>query len=130
MLSKKSPQRNCGIEIWKERIQENGFLNQDCVLASDLESIFLGAPSENPFSTASARLGPRAMSPFPPLSGGLCCKTIFSTPARKIDSRSRSQPQHRFKSGRSRIRLFQIPIPQTSVGDFCNTIGGKADVFA
>src|SRR5262245_34464896 len=57
----------------------------------------------------------------------LCCKTIFSTPARKIDSRSCSQPQHRFKSARSRIRLFQIPIPQTWIGDFCNTIPPAAD---
>src|SRR5262245_16244343 len=59
--------------------------------------------------------------------GRLCCKTIFSTPARKIDSRSCSQPQHRFKSARSRIRLFQIPIPQIWIGDFCNTIAPKAD---
>ena len=29
------------IRIWKKRIQKNGFLNQDCVLAPDLESIFL-----------------------------------------------------------------------------------------
>jgi hypothetical protein len=33
------------------------------------------------------------------------------------------EAQHRFKSACNRIRLFQIPIPQTSVGDFCNTIG-------
>ena len=55
--------------------------------------------------------------------GRFCCKTILSAPARKIDSRSRSKAQHRFKSVCNRIRLFQIPIPQTSVGDFCNKIG-------
>src|SRR5262249_29593970 len=41
-------------------------------------------------------------------SGKLCSKTILSTPERKIDSRSRSQPQHGSKNACSRIRLFQI----------------------
>src|SRR4029450_12106777 len=56
-------------------------------------------------------------------SGRFCYKTILRTPTRKIDSRSRSKAQHRFKSACSRIRLFQIQIPQTSVGDICNKIG-------
>src|SRR5215475_229085 len=55
--------------------------------------------------------------------GRFCCKTILSAPTGKMDSRSSSKAQYRFKSGCGRIRLFQIPIPQTSVGDFCNKIG-------
>ena len=58
--------------------------------------------------------------------GPICCKTILSAPTRKIDSRSSSKAQYRFKSGCSRIRLFQIPIPQTSVGDFCNTKSARS----
>jgi hypothetical protein len=43
-----------------------------------------------------------------PLSAGFCCKTIFRTPARNIDSRSRCQPQHRFKSARRWIDYFKF----------------------
>ena len=59
-------------------------------------------------------------------SGGIVLQNYFSTPARKIDSRSYSQPQHRFKSARSRIR--SNPIPQSWIGDFCNKIGCEAVV--
>src|SRR5712691_3368603 len=39
MLSKKSPRKSCGIGIRNNRIEANGFLNQRCALAPDLESI-------------------------------------------------------------------------------------------
>src|SRR5262249_58086581 len=52
----------------------------------------------------------------------LCCKTIFRIRARKIDSRSRVNAQHRFKSSFAPIRLLRISIPQLLRGDFCNTI--------
>ena len=39
MLSKKSPRTSCRIEIRNNRIGANGFLNQRCALAPDLESI-------------------------------------------------------------------------------------------
>src|SRR5262245_36380446 len=39
MLSKKSPQTSCRIRIRNDRIGANGFLNQRCALAPDLESI-------------------------------------------------------------------------------------------
>ena len=39
MLLKKSPRRSRGIGIRNNRIGENGYLNQRCVLAPDLESI-------------------------------------------------------------------------------------------
>src|SRR5262249_15055768 len=58
----------------------------------------------------------------------LCCKTIFRIRARKIDSRSRVNAQHRFKNSFAPIRLLRISIPQLLRGDFCNTIGGTADM--
>jgi hypothetical protein len=39
MLSKKSPRTSCRIRIRNNRIGANGFLNQRCALAPDLESI-------------------------------------------------------------------------------------------
>src|SRR5262245_63233 len=39
MLSKKSPQTSCRIRIRNDRFRANGFLNQRCALAPDLESI-------------------------------------------------------------------------------------------
>src|SRR5262249_4272189 len=42
--------------------------------------------------------------------------------ARKIDSRSRVNAQHRFKNSFAPIRLLRISIPQLLRGDFCNTI--------
>jgi|SRR5262252_677346 len=54
----------------------------------------------------------------------LCCKTIFRIRARKIDSRSRVNAQHRFAP----IRLLRISIPQLLRGDFCNTIPSEADI--
>src|SRR5215813_6223316 len=65
-----------------------------------------------------------------PLSGGLCCKTIFRIRARKIDSRSSVNAQHRFKNSFAPIRLLRISIPQLLRGDFCNTIGRNADGVA
>jgi hypothetical protein len=76
--------------------------------------------------------------------GRFCCKTILSTPARKIDSRSRSKAQHRFKSACSRIRLFQIQFHRLQLATFATKsahidrsrrrsdtsgIGGKADLL-
>ena len=52
----------------------------------------------------------------------LCCKTIFRIRARKIESRSRVNAQHRFKNSFAPIRLLRISIPQLLRGDFCNTI--------
>src|SRR5262249_53298032 len=70
-----------------------------------------------------------SMSAVWSLMGGLCCKTIFRIRARKIDSRSRVNAQHRFKNSFAPIRLLRISIPQLLRGDFCNTIGGKAEVL-
>src|SRR5262249_53056412 len=58
--------------------------------------------------------------------GRLCCKTLLSISARKIDSRSGANTQQRFKRTGAPILLFQISISQSLLGDFCNTIGPKA----
>src|SRR5262249_8255127 len=71
----------------------------------------------------------RSMSTLWSLLGGLCCKTIFRIRARKIDSRSRVNAQHRFKNSFAPIRLLRISIPQLLRGDFCNTIPPKADLL-
>jgi hypothetical protein len=57
MLSKKSPQKICGIGNWNERIRAHGFLNHHCASTLALESMLLGAPLQNTFSTASVKLG-------------------------------------------------------------------------
>src|SRR5215475_3852574 len=62
------------------------------------------------------------------LPGGLCCKSLLSIWARNIDSRSSANTQQRFKRTGAPIRLFQISISQSPLGDFCNTIGGEAVV--
>jgi hypothetical protein len=49
--------------------------------------------------------------------------SILSISARNIDSKSRTNAQHRFKSTYAPIRLLQISIPQRPFGDFCNNIG-------
>ena len=41
ILLQKSPRSDCGIEIRNNRIREDGFLNQRCVSAPAIESIFL-----------------------------------------------------------------------------------------
>jgi hypothetical protein len=46
MLSKKSPQKGCGIEIRNNRIRQVEFLNQCCASEIDLESILLGGTSK------------------------------------------------------------------------------------
>jgi hypothetical protein len=43
-----------------------------------------------------AHLESPAMSAFPPLSGGMCCKTIFTTKLSNIDLRTSAGAQHRF----------------------------------
>src|SRR5215468_8532392 len=60
----------------------------------------------------------------------LCCKSLLSIWARNIDSRSSANTQQRFKRTGAPIRLFQISIAQSPLGDFCNTIPPKADVDA
>jgi hypothetical protein len=57
----------------------------------------------------------------------LCCKSILSILSRNIDSRSGANAQQRFKGARAPIRSLQISISQRLLGDFCNTIGSKAD---
>src|SRR5262245_46859813 len=57
--------------------------------------------------------------------GGLCCKSIFGIWSRNIDSRSDTNEQQRFKRTDAPIRLLQISISQSLLGDFCNTIGTK-----
>src|SRR5262245_33537447 len=52
----------------------------------------------------------------------LCCKSILSISARNIDSRSGWNAQQRFKRTGAPIRLLQISISQSPLGDFCNTI--------
>src|SRR5262249_42475417 len=55
----------------------------------------------------------------------LCCKSIFGIWSRNIDSRSGTNKQQRFKRAGALIRLLQISISQSLLGDFCNTIGTK-----
>jgi hypothetical protein len=57
MLSKKSPQKICGIRNWNERIKPRGFLNHHCAWTRALESMLLRAPLKNTFSTASVKGG-------------------------------------------------------------------------
>jgi hypothetical protein len=49
-------------------------------------------------------------------------------PAGNIDSRSGVNTQQRFKRIDVPIRLFQISISQSPLGDFCNTIPFKAEI--
>src|SRR4030095_14651605 len=53
MLLKKSPQKICRIEIRNNRIMGANFLNRSCAFDARLESMLLGVPPQNPFSTAS-----------------------------------------------------------------------------
>src|SRR5215472_15360763 len=69
MLSKKSPQKICGIRNWNERIRAHAFLNHHCASTLALESMLLGAPLKNTFSTASTRSGPQNF-PKNPLENG------------------------------------------------------------
>src|SRR5215813_11977503 len=55
----------------------------------------------------------------------LCCKSIFGIWSRNIDSRSDTNEQQRFKRTDAPIRLLQISISQSLLGDFCNTICQK-----
>src|SRR5262249_9831090 len=55
----------------------------------------------------------------------LCCKSIFGIWSRNIDSRSDTNEQQRFKRTDAPIRLLQISILQSLLGDFCNTICQK-----
>jgi hypothetical protein len=57
MLSKKSPQKICGIVNWNERIKAHGFLNHHRASTLALESMLLRAPLKNTFSTASVKTG-------------------------------------------------------------------------
>src|SRR5262249_50784756 len=66
-------------------------------------------------------LGERVMS----ASDRLCCKSIFGIWSRNIDSRSDTNEQQRFKRTDAPIRLLQISISQSLLGDFCNTIDPK-----
>src|SRR5262249_11956024 len=86
-------------------------------------SVFVAAPE--------SLVGPSRCKPMAALRsllGGLCCKTILGAGASNIDSRSRVNAQHRFKNSFAPIRLLRISIPQLLRGDFCNTIGGRADI--
>jgi len=74
------------------------------------------------------RRGRRAPAPsrLPPLmtaNGRYCCKSILTISSRNIDSRSGAGAQQRFKEARAPIRLLQITISQSLLGDFCNNIG-------
>jgi hypothetical protein len=51
-----------------------------------------------------------------------CCKSIFGISSRNIDSRSDTNEQQGFKRTDAPIRLLQISISQSLLGDFCNTI--------
>jgi hypothetical protein len=62
MLSKKSPQKICGIRNWNERIKAHRFLNHHCASTRALESMLLRAPLKNTFSTASVKSGAFGMS--------------------------------------------------------------------
>src|SRR3982074_449328 len=59
MLLKKSPQKICRIGKRNNRIVGTSLLNRSCVFDAHLESILLGVPPQNPFSTASTQLGRR-----------------------------------------------------------------------
>jgi hypothetical protein len=62
-----------------------------------------------------------------PFCYGLCCKSIFGIWSRNIDSRSDTNEQQRFKRTDAPIRLLQISISQSLLGDFCNTIVMQSD---
>src|SRR5262249_10424425 len=62
-------------------------------------------------------------------SPGLCCKTLLSISARNIDSRSNANTQQRFKRIGAPIRLFQISISQSPLGDFRNRIEGGSGLI-
>src|SRR5215472_8450865 len=64
MLSKKSPQKICGIRNWNERIKAHGFLNHHCASTLALESMLLRAPIKNTFSTASVKPGKARIEQF------------------------------------------------------------------
>jgi hypothetical protein len=49
MLSKKSPQRSCEIEMRNDRIAQVKFVNQCCPFETDLESILLAGSRKNLF---------------------------------------------------------------------------------
>ena len=60
-----------------------------------------------------------------PLSGGMCCKTIFTTRMSNIDSRTSTSTQRRFKNT---VHLDSIIARSQRSKEFCNTIGGIADI--
>jgi hypothetical protein len=70
MLLKKSPQKICRIGKRNNRIVGTSLLNRSCVFDAHLESILLGVPPQNPFSTASVKSGKaqieRKFSGLPP----------------------------------------------------------------
>src|SRR5262245_41835123 len=69
MLSKKSPQTSCRIRIRNDRIGANGFLNQRCALAPDLESILRARMSKIVFRQHRSKgdiLGPSVHVSFTP----------------------------------------------------------------
>ena len=55
-------------------------------------------------------------------------RPVFGIWSRNIDSRSGTNEQQRFKRTDAPIRLLQISISQSLLGDFCNTIRPKADI--
>ena len=67
------------------------------------------------------------LSTTSPVCLRFCCKSLLSISTRNIDSKSGVNTQQRFKRANIPIRLFQVSISQSLLGDFCNTIPPKAD---
>src|SRR5262245_9576727 len=87
MLSKKSPQTSCRIRIRNDRIGANGFLNQRCALAPDLESILRARMSKIVFRqhrpTADIHLVASASS-----AGGQQALRLLTTVQRALQVRT------------------------------------------
>jgi hypothetical protein len=74
----KSPKETCRIKIRNNRIKGANFLNRSCAFDARLESMLLGVPTQNPFSTVSAMNGLMR-----------CNKTVGTPPSASSQSRCR-----------------------------------------
>src|SRR5262245_38953356 len=96
------------LRSWSNKSPAQVLLLQQCSSANDPVLMLVGCRGNSLAQIQqeehSARTGKRhgaALKMSAP--GRFCCKTILSTPTRKIDSRSRSKAQHRVKGACSRI---------------------------
>jgi hypothetical protein len=120
MLSKKSPQRNCEIRIRNERIQVMEFLNQDCALAPDLESMLPRDPRKILFrqhrsiASRSTLAGRRSTSAMP-LKADIVVALRQMT-RRAISRRERMQQGSAIRSPRRRGRAASAALRDQALG--------------